>query len=61
MSKISKIFNPQSKILFHLDTVLDYFKGKKTDPITLEIDGASRFNKISQDSINLCPRIGCSR
>jgi GTP 3',8-cyclase len=44
MSKISKIFNPQSKILFHLDTVLDYFKGKKTDPITLEIDPSNACN-----------------
>ena len=44
MSLISKIFNPQAKVLHHLDRVLDFFAGKKTDPITLEIDPSNACN-----------------
>ena len=44
MAVISKIFNPQSKILHHLDTVLDYFDGKNVDPISLEIDPSNACN-----------------
>lgn len=44
MAVISKIFNPQSKILHHLDSVLDYFDGKNVDPISLEIDPSNACN-----------------
>jgi cyclic pyranopterin phosphate synthase len=40
----SKIFNPQAKILVHLDKVLDFFKNKNVDPITLEIDPSNACN-----------------
>ena len=44
MSNLSKIFNPQLKILHHLDRVLDYFDGNLVDPITLEIDPSNACN-----------------
>ena len=44
MTVLSKIFNPQSKVLYHLDTVLDYFDGKNVDPITMEIDPSNACN-----------------
>lgn len=44
MSSESKIFNPQSKVVYHLDTVLDYFKNKNVDPINLEIDPSNACN-----------------
>ena len=44
MSSESKIFNPQSKVVYHLDTVLDYFKNKSVDPINLEIDPSNACN-----------------
>ena len=44
MTVISKIFNPQSKVLYHLDTVLEYFAGKNIDPITMEIDPSNACN-----------------
>ena len=44
MAVISKIFNPQSKVLYHLDTVLEYFDGKNVDPITMEIDPSNACN-----------------
>ena len=44
MSVISKIFNPQAKVLNHLDKVLDFFGGKNVDPITLEIDPSNACN-----------------
>ena len=44
MTVLSKIFNPQSKVLYHLDTVLEYFDGKNVDPITMEIDPSNACN-----------------
>ena len=44
MAVISKIFNPQSKIVFHSDRVYEYLKGKNTYPITLEIDPSNACN-----------------
>ena len=44
MTAISKIFNPQSKVLYHLNEVLEYFDGKNVDPITLEIDPSNTCN-----------------
>jgi len=44
MTVFSKIFNPQSKVLYHLDTVLDYFDGKNIDPITMEVDPSNACN-----------------
>ena len=44
MSDLSKKFNPQLKILYHLETVLDFFSGKNVDPITLEIDPSNACN-----------------
>ena len=44
MAVFSKIFNPQSKVLYHLDTVLEYFDGKNVDPITMEIDPSNACN-----------------
>jgi MoaA/NifB/PqqE/SkfB family radical SAM enzyme len=44
MTLISKIFNPQAKVLHHLDRVLDFFSGKNADPITLEIDPSNACN-----------------
>jgi cyclic pyranopterin phosphate synthase len=44
MTVLSKIFNPQSKVLYHLDTILDYFDGKNIDPITMEIDPSNACN-----------------
>ena len=41
---MSKIFNPQEKILCHIDTVEKHFKGKNPDPITLEIDPSNSCN-----------------
>ena len=38
------IFNPQSKVLHHLDTVLDFFENKKVDPINIEIDPSNACN-----------------
>jgi len=40
----SKIFNPQGKILLHLDKVLGYFKKGNVSPITLEIDPSNACN-----------------
>ena len=44
MDTPSKIFNPQSKVVYHLDTVLDYFKNKIVDPINIEIDPSNACN-----------------
>ena len=35
---MSNIFNPQTKILCHLNKVEQYFNNKNPDPITIEID-----------------------
>ncbi len=40
----SQIFNPQEKILCHLDKVKKYFDNKNPDPITLEIDPSNACN-----------------
>jgi len=44
MSQNSKIFNPQAKIALHYDKVLNHLNGKKTDPITLEVDPSNACN-----------------
>lgn len=45
MSFVSKIFNPQHKVLFHLDRVKKYFsKNKAVDPISIEIDPSNSCN-----------------
>lgn len=41
---MSSIFNPQTKILFHLDKVQEYFDNKNPDPITIEIDPSNACN-----------------
>jgi len=41
---MSQIFNPQEKILCHLDKVKKYFDNKNPDPITLEIDPSNACN-----------------
>jgi cyclic pyranopterin phosphate synthase len=41
---MSKIFNPQQKILCHLDKVENYFNNKNPDPITIEIDPSNSCN-----------------
>jgi cyclic pyranopterin phosphate synthase len=40
----SKIFNPQAKILVHVEKVIKFLKGYKTDPITVEIDPSNACN-----------------
>ena len=40
----SKIFNPQGKVLLHLDKVLGYFKKVNVVPITLEVDPSNACN-----------------
>ena len=40
----SKIFNPQGKVLLHLDKVLEYFKKGNVSPITLEVDPSNACN-----------------
>jgi cyclic pyranopterin phosphate synthase len=44
MSLESKIFNPQSKVIYHIDRVRDYFLGKNTDPISIEVDPSNSCN-----------------
>ena len=44
MTVLSKIFNPQSKVLYHLDTVLDYFDGKNVRQNFIE---AEKWYKLS--------------
>ena len=34
-------------MLYHLDTVLEYFAGKNVDPITMEIDPSNACNHSS--------------
>ena len=41
---MSNIFNPQEKILCHLDTLERYFKKENPDPITIEIDPSNACN-----------------
>jgi cyclic pyranopterin phosphate synthase len=41
---MSQIFNPQEKILCHLDTIKRYFDKKNPDPITVEIDPSNACN-----------------
>jgi cyclic pyranopterin phosphate synthase len=41
---MSRIFNPQDKVLCHLDTVDKYLKNQKYDPITIEIDPSNSCN-----------------
>ncbi len=41
---MSNIFNPQSKILCHLNKVEKYFNNKNPDPITIEIDPSNACN-----------------
>ena len=41
---MSRIFNPQDKVLCHLDTVDKYLKNQKYDPITIEIDPSNACN-----------------
>ncbi len=41
---MSNIFDPQTKIMFHLDKVKSYFDNKNPDPITLEIDPSNACN-----------------
>ena len=41
---MSNIFNPQEKILCHLDTLEKYFKKENPDPITIEIDPSNACN-----------------
>jgi len=41
---MSQIFNPQQKILCHLDKVESYFNNKNPDPITIEIDPSNSCN-----------------
>lgn len=41
---MSQIFNPQQKILCHLDKVEAYFNNKNPDPITIEIDPSNSCN-----------------
>ncbi len=41
---MSNIFNPQTKILFHLNKVEKYFENKNPDPITIEIDPSNACN-----------------
>jgi len=41
---MSQIFNPQEKILCHLDKVKDYFNNKNPYPITIEIDPSNACN-----------------
>ena len=38
------MFNPQSKVLYHLDRVVDFFNNKKVDPINVEIDPSNACN-----------------
>jgi cyclic pyranopterin phosphate synthase len=38
------IFNPQSKVLHHLDRVVDFINNKKVDPINIEIDPSNACN-----------------
>lgn len=44
MSLESKIFNPQSKVIYHIDRVRDYFLGKNADPISIEVDPSNSCN-----------------
>jgi radical SAM protein with 4Fe4S-binding SPASM domain len=44
MSLKSKIFNPQSKVIYHIDRVRDYFLGKNADPISIEVDPSNSCN-----------------
>lgn len=41
---MSEIFNPQEKILCHLEKIDDYFNNKNPDPITIEIDPSNSCN-----------------
>ena len=41
---MSNIFNPQTKILCHLNKVEQYFNNKNPDPITIEIDPSNACN-----------------
>ena len=38
------MFNPQSKVLYHLDRVVDFFNNKIVDPINVEIDPSNACN-----------------
>lgn len=38
------IFSPQSKVLHHLDTIMEYFEKKNVDPINIEIDPSNACN-----------------
>lgn len=38
------MFNPQSKVLYHLDRVVDFFNDKNVDPINVEIDPSNACN-----------------
>ena len=38
------MFNPQTKVLYHLDRVVDFFNDKKVDPINVEIDPSNACN-----------------
>ena len=38
------MFNPQSKVLHHLDRVVDFLNDKKVDPINIEIDPSNACN-----------------
>lgn len=44
MKSDSKIFNPEAKVLHHLDRVLKYFEDNTVDPISLEIDPSNACN-----------------
>lgn len=44
MSLESKIFNPQSKVIYHIDRVRNYFLGKNADPISIEVDPSNSCN-----------------
>jgi len=44
MSLKSKIFDPQSKVIYHIDRVRDYFLGKNADPISIEVDPSNSCN-----------------
>ena len=38
------MFNPQAKVLHHLDRIVDFFNNKPVDPISIEIDPSNACN-----------------
>ena len=38
------MFNPQAKVLHHLDRIVDFFNDKPVDPISIEIDPSNACN-----------------